>query len=94
MIDNKADLNKLIREKTRARLLELAKPEGELLEYPDGRVYRGDKLVAEPPTEEESAWVKRRMRGSFKRWYEGIYFTQEQKQELGLTDENIGKVRG
>ncbi|MGH9973190.1 MAG: hypothetical protein ACRD93_04760 [Nitrososphaeraceae archaeon] len=44
------------------------------------------------PSEEEKEWVNRRMRGSagsWERWFVGHYFTEEQKKELGLTDEDI-----
>ena len=45
------------------------------------------KPQLEEPTEEQSQWVERRMKGSartWKRWNEGIYFTEEQKQERGI----------
>ena len=44
------------------------KPNGQLIEYPDGRVYRNDELVAEKPTEEQLEWYQRRMRGPARSW--------------------------
>lgn len=52
------------------------------------------------PTKEQNQWVERRMRGSarsrsWQRWFvstpdiQGPYFTEEQKQKLGLTDKDI-----
>ncbi|MGB5091633.1 MAG: hypothetical protein WBN72_11880 [Nitrososphaeraceae archaeon] len=48
------------------------------------------------PTQEQQQWINRRMRGPARRWlrwFVGHYFTEEQKKELELTDEDIaGKV--
>jgi hypothetical protein len=84
--------NKFTREKALKTLVQLAKPERELIEYPNGRVYCNDELIAEQPNEEQEEWLNRRMRGSvdsWQRWFVGKYFTEEQKKELGLTDEDI-----
>lgn len=46
----------------------------------------------EKPTEEQTRCCERRMRGparSWQRWFVGLYFTEEQKLELGLTDKDI-----
>ena len=56
-VANKLSSDSEQRIKARNRLAELAKPEGELVYYPDGRVYRNDELVAEEPTEEQKEWV-------------------------------------
>lgn len=97
-INRQIGLDEIKANRRRKILAELAKPEGELIVYPDGRVYRNDKLIAEPATQEQKEWVKFRMRGpprSWERWYVGQYLTEEQKKEMGLTDEEIegkGKV--
>lgn len=83
-----------IREYHRNRLLKLLETKSsERITYPDGRVYdENGKLIAEPTTEEQLEWSDRKMRGparSWERWYVGQYFTEEQKTELGLTDEDI-----
>jgi hypothetical protein len=81
-----------IKQYHRQRLVQLAKPQGKLIFYPDGRVYRNNELIAEEPSYEQKQWVIRRMRGparSWERWFVGQYFTEEQKKELGLTDEDI-----
>jgi len=57
-----------------------------------GQVPQQDDL-----NEEKKEWYEFRMKGnarSWERWFVGHYFTEEQKKELGLTDEMIGKVRG
>jgi hypothetical protein len=43
--------------KARNRLADLAKPEGELVYYPDGRVYRNDELIGEEPDDFQNEWV-------------------------------------
>ena len=54
------------------RLLELSKDrdkdEAELVHYPDGRVYRNDKLIVEDPNEEQEKWFEKRMHGQNKSW--------------------------
>jgi hypothetical protein len=75
------------------RLYELSKPGPGVLDFKiDGSVWRDGKPYTEPTTQEEDKWVERRMKGSAKsweRWFVGQYFTEEQKKELGLTDEDI-----
>jgi hypothetical protein len=62
MIVNNQDVHKSIpnldqRIKARQRLRELSKPEGELIFYPDGRVYRNDELLAEEASDDQKEWV-------------------------------------
>ena len=56
---NANDYLEQIKNYHRKRLLELSKPEGqeELVFYPDGRVYRNDKLLAEEPDYYQKRWV-------------------------------------
>ena len=52
----------------------------------------GDIPQLDEPTEQQLEWVKHRMKGSarsWERWFVGQYFTEEQKKELRLTDEDI-----
>jgi hypothetical protein len=81
-----------IKQYHRNRLVQLAKPQGKLIFYPDGRVYRNDELVAEDPDEWQQEWIKRRMRGSAKsweRWFVDQYFTEDQKKIMKLKDKDI-----
>ena len=42
--------------------------------------------------EEQEKWVKERMKGpgmTWQRWFVGLYFTEEQKREMGLTDRDM-----
>jgi hypothetical protein len=46
----------------------------------------------EEPTYEQKTWVLGLLKQAAKcwqRWFVGLYFTAEQKKELGLTDEDI-----
>jgi len=45
--------NKFTREKALKTLVQLAKPERELIEYPNERVYCNDELIVEQPNEEQ-----------------------------------------
>ena len=80
-------------EKKIKRLLTLSTPKpGEFEFRVDGSIWKDGKLLAEEPNEEQKAWYEKRMRGSsrsWERWFVGQYFTEEQKKELRLTDEDI-----
>ena len=55
--------------------------------YVDGSISRNGKIIAVEPTYDQKAWVLRRLKGnsrSWQRWFEGLYFTNEQKTALGL----------
>ena len=47
------------------------------------------------PTDDQKQWFIHRMKGpiSWERWFVGQYFTEEQKKQLGLTDEDIAERR-
>ena len=48
--------------------------------------------LTEVPTDDQKEWILHRLAGparSWERWFVGKYFTEEQKRELGLTDEDI-----
>jgi hypothetical protein len=50
-------------------------------------VYRNGKLITQEPSEEDERWIKHKMFISgknWKRWYDGIYFTDEEREKLGL----------
>jgi hypothetical protein len=89
----KEGTNKFTHENAIKRLLVLSKPEpGELEFRVDGSIWKNGKLIAERMTEEQEEWLEKRMCGSarsWERWFVGHYFTEEQKKELGLTDEDI-----
>ena len=58
----------------------------------DGSIWKNGKLIAERLREDQEEWVNRRMNGSarsWERWFVGQYFTEEQRKELGLSDEDI-----
>lgn len=82
-----------IKEYNLKKLYELSKPGAGILDFKvDGSVWRDGKLLTERPNDEQIAWLIRRMNGSvrsWERWFVGQYFTEEQKKELELTDENI-----
>ena len=75
------------------KLADYSEPEPEELDFKvDGSVWRNGKLIAERLTEEQEEWVEGRMRGpsrTWQRWFVGQYFTEQQKKELELTDEDI-----
>ena len=52
----------------------------------------GEIPQLDEPSDEQKEGVERRMRApsqSWQRWFVGLYFTENQKKELGLTDEDI-----
>ena len=75
------------------RLTGLAKQsESELVFGVDGNIYRNGQPIAVEATYEQKAWFNRRVKGpkrSWERWFVGHYFTEKQKQDLGLIDEEI-----
>lgn len=79
------------------KLYELSKKweeeqKGELVFSVDRNIYRNGQLLAEEPNEEQKIWFLHRMKGdarSWQRWFVGLYFTEEQKQTIGLTDLDI-----
>jgi hypothetical protein len=65
---------------------------GELAFGVDRNVYHNGELVAEDPNYEEKQWVIYKIKATeraWQRWYIGLYFTEEQKKQLGLTDKDI-----
>ena len=70
----------------------------EIREYHRKRLYElslktiGAVPWLDEPTDDQKQWFIHRMKGSrrnWKRWFVGQYFTEEQKKQLGLTDEDI-----
>ena len=98
MINSEQDIKNFASQKALIVLQQLSITEPEVLDFKvDGSVWKNGKLVAERLTEDQEEWVERRMRSpakSWERWFVGQYFTEEQKNEMGLTDKEIaGKGR-
>jgi hypothetical protein len=56
----------------------------------------GEIPQLEVPTVEQLQWIENRMKGpewTWQRWFVGLYFTEEQKQKMGLTDKDFERKR-
>ena len=71
MLVNSEDIKKLNVEEALKRLAELEeKSKSELIEYPDGRIYRNDKLIAEEPDYFQTEWYNLRLKRPFPKVHE------------------------
>jgi hypothetical protein len=71
------------------KLFELSKLERAKLEFRvDGSILKNGKPIAHEPNDEQIGKMKAPAR-AWQRWFVGLYFTEEQKKQLGLTDEDI-----